>query len=194
MSGPTLRYYVEDVVIPASGITPSLGLPGKMLFILEAPTVFQMAIDGQTFQRAEKGLKLNVPEGFGNIQFKNTTAVDITVRLAITDGTIDLNKQILEGTILTKSGNIINNFAQSINNVAGGAQIVAANANRNCIVIKNTHATNSIFLGKDTTITAANGFPLLPGETISIDSSAAVWGLGSAGVATTIRCIESLSQ
>ncbi len=65
--------------------------------------------------------------------------------------------------------------------------IFAANSSRICAVIQNNHATNSLYLGKDNTVTASIGGYMVclpPGAVlVDNDSSDAWWGITSTGTA-----------
>jgi hypothetical protein len=55
------------------------------------------------------------------------------------------------------------------------AQIVAAQQKGTGCAIVNTDASNTVWLGNDNTVTTGNGFPLLPGKSVSMSNVVAVW-------------------
>jgi len=61
--------------------------------------------------------------------------------------------------------------------------IVARSNNTGRTTIKNLHATEDVFLG-GSGVTTSNGFPLEPGEAMSIESMAAIYGIVASGTAT----------
>jgi len=91
----------------------------------------------------------------------------------------------------------------TVDTTAGGVTILAANGNRRQAIVKSLPTnTQTVFLGFDaagTTLTAAIGLPLAPGETMTIDREPAnagnpnvyaIKGITSSGTAD-IRVQES---
>lgn len=78
---------------------------------------------------------------------------------------------------------------QAIAGVESGA-LVAARASRRSVVIRNLHATDTVYVGAGT-VSAANGFPLKAGESIPIDSVVAINGIRSGSADITIAYLES---
>ena len=73
--------------------------------------------------------------------------------------------------------------AASVALTTTAAIVIAAGAMPNQRTLKNTDATNTAFIG-GAGVTAATGFPLKPGESLTFDakvSSAALYGVCSAG-------------
>ncbi len=67
--------------------------------------------------------------------------------------------------------------------------LIAANADRKSVLIKNTHATLSLFVGA-TGVLASDGFEVEPGQTLSLDkTTAAIIGI-STGAGCTVRVLE----
>lgn len=61
------------------------------------------------------------------------------------------------------------------------ASILAANADRERALIYNNGSV-TVYLGKDNTVTTANGFPLLPGASLEDDRTSGAWfGITAAG-------------
>lgn len=64
---------------------------------------------------------------------------------------------------------------------AAAALQLAANASRKCAVIYN-NGTQTVYLGKDSSVTTSNGMPLLAGATLVDDHSVdAWWGITASG-------------
>lgn len=83
--------------------------------------------------------------------------------------------------------------AFNVNQVAmtqTAAVIIAANPARIAVVIKNIGATNPVFIGPTSGVTATTGHELQPGEAISMDTLAAVYGVCGTGLTTTVSFLE----
>jgi hypothetical protein len=50
--------------------------------------------------------------------------------------------------------------------VTSSATALSTNGKRLGLIIRNNDSINPVYLGKDSTVTTANGFPLLPGEVL----------------------------
>lgn len=73
---------------------------------------------------------------------------------------------------------------------AAAALIKAAVTTRKSILVQNVHASNTLYVGDDSSVTTANGIRLLSGESIEInDYNGAVYGIAS-GAGTDVRYFE----
>lgn len=73
---------------------------------------------------------------------------------------------------------------------AASGQLVAARATRRSVTVRNEHATDSIRIGAGT-VSGANGFLLKAGESISLDTVAAVNGIRAGASDVTVSYIET---
>ncbi len=84
------------------------------------------------------------------------------------------------------------------NNLANGqavagstsSALIAARATRRSVTVRNIHATESCYVGTGT-VSSANGFLLKAGESIPIDSVAAINGIRAGSVDVPICYLES---
>jgi len=69
--------------------------------------------------------------------------------------------------------------------------VLAANPKRVYALIRNTHATQTLFIGPTAAVTSSTGAEVLTnkGERVRIDTTAAIYGAVS-GAATTVEVIE----
>ena len=68
-------------------------------------------------------------------------------------------------------------------------QVIAASGTRQKLTIKNSHASAKLYLGADNTVSAANGFPIGPGEGFTFEgTNAAVWAISDTA-ATDVRIL-----
>jgi hypothetical protein len=73
---------------------------------------------------------------------------------------------------------------------AASAQLVAARATRRSVTVRNIHATESCYIGYGT-VSAANGFLLKAGESISVDCVGAINGLRAGSEDVKICYLET---
>lgn len=61
-------------------------------------------------------------------------------------------------------------------------EVVAANTARRFVEVKNADGAINVYLGKDDTVTAANGHLLRPGESFAFEGySGAIWAIAASG-------------
>ena len=80
------------------------------------------------------------------------------------------------------------NNQASITEAAG--QVVAANANRIKVTLRNTGA-NTVYIGFDASVTSSNGFTLVANSSLTDSSSlASIYAICAAGKTSTISYVE----
>lgn len=84
-------------------------------------------------------------------------------------------------TVVPRGAPTLNAAQASLSTTSG--VVVAANATRRSVTIQNMDATITIYVGAGT-VSAANGFRLIPGQSVSIDTTAAVNGIAVSGTPT----------
>jgi hypothetical protein len=77
------------------------------------------------------------------------------------------------------------------NTVTTTAEVISPAGYRGSVLIRNNHASNVLYLGFDSSVTDANGFPLAAGESVEIyDFIGEIWGYASAA-GTDVRVLET---
>lgn len=61
------------------------------------------------------------------------------------------------------------------------AEEIAARVNRREVIIKNIDSTITTYVGFDSNLTTSNGMELLAGESISLKTNAAIYGIAASG-------------
>jgi hypothetical protein len=69
--------------------------------------------------------------------------------------------------------------------------VIAANPKRSYVLIRNTHATQTLYVGPTSAVDSTTGFEVLTnkGEVLRLDTTSAIYGDAS-GAATTVEVIE----
>jgi hypothetical protein len=111
------------------------------------------------------------------------------------DGQVDIHSdppaQVIGNSLTITRGQTIR--ASKVTVGAAAVQLLAADATRRRVHVKYIYlgATAAIFLGKDNTVTTANGYAVEPGDVEVIEGGAALWAIGeSAGL--DVRLLEEL--
>lgn len=139
------------------------GYPDEHAIFVPASTIVTEPVAGKTLELAQApgGADLRVVV----YRWPRVVSPEYAVRL----GTVNVSR----GAIRTHGQNTID---------AAAEQVLAAAINRRSVWLKNASAVGTITIGVDNTVTAANGWPLGPGEGMVIDESpnAAVWAIADA--------------
>jgi hypothetical protein len=65
------------------------------------------------------------------------------------------------------------------------SKIADAGSRGDSVRVRNTHATNTLFVGPDNTVTTGNGYPIPAGQTETFNFSLTLWAIAS-GAGTTV--------
>ena len=117
-----------------------------------------------------------------------TSAVAQTVTIGISDRAADYRRVV--GVFQIQQPNTITTTADvTVTGAATGVQVVAANANRRKLIIQNVHASENVRVG-DSNITSTRGIRLVPGASITLDTTAEVRAIREGGVDSTVSVLE----
>jgi hypothetical protein len=80
----------------------------------------------------------------------------------------------------------------AVNATATAGQLLGANANRKTAMLQNRDSANHVYIGKDNTVTAANGIDLPPGGGMFVDdrTTGAWYGICSSGQTASVAILE----
>ncbi len=88
------------------------------------------------------------------------------------------------------TGPLLTGNTVDVDTTAGGVELAAAKSQHRTVVIHHTDSTNPFFIGGNSGLTAANGFRLAAGESISIDLHPLAVVHGIAAQSTEARVLE----
>lgn len=89
--------------------------------------------------------------------------------------------------ILSSTQSIVSHADQTITGAASAASVLAANPARLSVIVQNTGGSNNARIGDDTTASGV-GYVLAPGDSIKLDTTAAIYCYSASG--TAIGCTE----
>lgn len=151
------------------------------LTCLAATDRFKIGFDGNPLTTFESGLSYTADANFSKVRIHNNTGAAITVELGFASGGIRDARLVLTNTISAtvsgqvglQGGDTINQSA--VNAVTPTAQtaVMAANANRNEIMITNLGA-ETVFVG-GAGVLADTGLPITAGSTAVLTTVAALF-------------------
>jgi hypothetical protein len=136
-----------------------------------------------------QGDNLRVKKQFTALQLKNNSGANITATVVIGDVGEDFTKSPPTSLTVAVSG-AIDTLADVALAAASTTLIAAANLSRKEIIISSLITNAQILRIGDVGAGAANGIPLPPGATITIDCTAAVYGFNPGAAVETVAVME----
>lgn len=177
---------------------------------IAAGSVFRLLVSGEYFKimsstaavtvRAEWGTLADITAGqglqdapFSHLIIENNTAGPVDLRILIGDpnfvdglsGAVDVKSSVpARSSAFTNTQNTVTNAS---------AQLVAANSQRNYLLIQNNHASANVFVVFGAAATTAAGVKVIPGgayELAGAVSTQAVFAIGDAASNTAVIVVE----
>lgn len=137
-----------------------------------------------------EGMRFAVPEQFKKIRVKNNNASAVAAVLVI--GVGDVDDARLSGQLDLAKAATITSAADVAIAATSTAIIKAANLSRIEVMITNLSTNTASFRIGDAAAGAAKGVELLPGATITLTTTAAVYGYNSHTAAQSLAVLEVL--
>lgn len=134
------------------------------------------------------GMRCTLPEVFETIRVGNSSGSSVDAVVLVGFGDVD-DAAVVGEVDVSVSGSIDSVADVSIATVTT-AQIVAANVARREVMITNLAANTANFRIGDSGAGAANGIELQPGQTITLTTTAAVYGYNSHTGAQSVAVLE----
>jgi acetyltransferase-like isoleucine patch superfamily enzyme len=183
--------YVEYTTTVPPGETHLVPKRANVVRVLEASSTFKIGVGNSPTGLAFKGLKFKEDSGkfFSKIILDNLEgagAVAVTLGLGI--GDVDDSR--ISGTVSVVVGSGI----QSGDDVAVGAGVTllcAANTSRLELILCALTANTAVIRIGDPLITMTRGHPLEPGQSVVLNTTAAVYGI-RLGAGQTVSVVEMM--
>lgn len=177
--GRFLRVITADAAIDITFYDESNQPIGQAVGVLGG---FQIGIEPHDLDKASRLI------GFAKVGI--TSATNQTITVAISRQPIQYDR--LTGSISSTiaSGTTLDSVADVSVNATTTTQVAAANANQKSVTIKNLSNNTAAFRIGDIGAGAANGHELNPGESITIETTAAVYGYNSHSGAQSVSVVS----
>jgi hypothetical protein len=179
------------------GAGETLGVEKQSGFItcLEASAAFKIKFDDGSFSDFEAGLTYSPLNGFNRVDIRNPTENAISVTLAFGTGEInDARVTISAGTDLNVKERVPDVFSTgaAITCVKGTTTLAAAyNPNRKeLFIVSPTDADGPIYIGGTISTPQQSGLPLAAGQSLVLNTSAAVWIRNNTGTNLSVSVAE----
>lgn len=164
---------IHNVTVPAGGFVEVVQV-GDFVRILEAADQVTVQTDQGLYAEMQKGQAVRQPERFDRVRISNATGADLALDVAIGFGEFWDDRMI--GEVLTNqiSPSTLNTPADVSFSVA--QVLIAANTSRKAVVIAAAPGNTANVKIGDSNVGAARGVTLQPGQSITIQSTAAIYG------------------
>jgi len=186
-------YQVHGLTL-AAGEWVQLDITGEYIGCIKSNAAFKVGADDNTPQPMEQGLTFRTVAGesFTSIQILNTSASSNSIELAVGEGQITDARLSLTADLTLSANNGISDLID-ISIAAGvSAQVAAVNLNRREILIQNLSGNTSLFRVGATTAASARGVELMPGQTLTLETTAEIWAFNSDAGAQSLAVVEVL--
>lgn len=152
---------------------------GRYVTCLEANIDFEIGIGSDALQFMTQGLTVEMAPGevFTQVTLDNTGgAAPLVVRVGIGTGNLRDQRLTLTGSIDVSKGDALSTLADVALVAATATLISALDLTRREIIVTNLTGNTAVVRIGDSNVAAARGTPLQPGESIALDTTAAVHG------------------
>ena len=203
--------YRKSTNIIAAGATLRITRQGSFFHVIEADKAFSVGFNNNGLSPFFAGLEYEVPDGtaFTSVQIENTSSDDLTISFGIGSGGVRDGRLTVTGKLKVEDTDG-NSFAQNIAAIDAAATapdtfttgaavsagngatslIAAANASRSEVILVNTDAEKMVYIGGASGATAAQGIPLQAGQSITLQTSAAIYARNDSGGAVAVAVAE----
>lgn len=173
-----MEVFTDDVVVPANGVLER-NYNANYIVNLQSDGDLNISFDDKTPAFFPQGL--GYPVEFNKVRLINGTGAPITAKLNIGSVRTDDNRLSLSGAFQISVPTTLQSGVDV--SVAAGATslVIAANTSRNEALVTNLSANSSVIRVGDLNAAANRGIEVSPGQTVTLETSAAIYvhNLGS---------------
>ncbi len=177
----------------------SVGISGTGVFVacLAASKPFKLEVDSQNAHTFEAGLTRRKPQGFKTLRIENPNDTPIEVRLGIGSGDIDDNRVTINNDEGLATRAKVPDAAASglvVVNDATTLQLVPDTPLRTEIIFsRSSEETGLVYIHTNPGAASAakEGVPMLPGSSLTLNSTAALYVSNNSGAVSEISFLEA---
>lgn len=158
---------------------------------LDATAAFKIRFDDGSASDFEAGLTYRPTTGFERVSLLNHNDETIVVRLGFGKGDIaDARVTISAGNTLSVRELVADELDTpapiSVANGAVAALVAANDLRRELLVVSPVTAAGTVYIGGDAAAVAGQGLPLMPGQSLTLTTGAAVYARNDTGEAVAL--------
>jgi len=209
MTTATMKQYVATLAASGSGVQQraKINAVGTMFFVRQILPAGNrvnvrlrgVELGGKSGDSVELSMSQNdkvvLPFAYDRIEINNENAIAISIDVIFGDGDyVRPLPDLVNVAIALAGSNNLDTIADVAMTAANETEILPINLNRVRAVITAPEANDVNLRIGDIDITATRGVQLKPGETIAIDSTAAIYGIEESAGTTTVAVLEELKD
>ena len=177
-----------DRIIPASG-HQDIAVTGDFIYLHTANLPLQIEVDGQIITMRQ-GDKRTVAGGFPHFGVDNKNASNVTAVFIVGSG--DYSRQAITGNIAVSPPTNLQTVADVSLLASDTSLVIAANSNRNHVLITNLAGNAETIRVGDANAGAARGQPVVAGATAEINCTGAIYAHNPGTAAQSVAILEVL--
>lgn len=184
----SVTYAVSSFTIPPGQIVAIVRDSG-FVTCLNASDTFKIRFDDGTENDFEAGLTYRPDAGFNRLAMRNPGATPITVRLGFGKGAITDARLTLSGQIASReTAPDVFTAGPSISavNAATTALVAGPDPLRREVILTTPAGAGTVYLSGNTAAVAGEGFPLLGGQSITLQTGGAIYARNDTGAAVAV--------
>jgi len=190
MTARSSRTY--PVVIPANSAA-ILNVTGEFIYVLECDlTSFLVAMDGGPSDETKFRTYRRLPDGdsYSRLEIENPNGADLTLKIVAGFGSYSDDEVSIGGSVMLATPTGLSTTADKSMLATATTIILAANAARKTVTISNLDGNAEILRIGDVNVGAAQGVQLLPGQSVTIETEAEVYGYNPGAAAQSVGIAE----
>lgn len=207
MATATLKQYTATLGTAGVSQRAKINAVGTMFFVRQILpagnrlTVRLRAVElgGKSGDSVELSMSQNdkvvLPFAYDRIEIANDAGIALDIDVIFGDGDyVRPLPDLVNVAIVLAGSNALDTIADKALNEAAETQILPANTNRVRAIITALEANDQNIRVGDIDVDATRGVQLLPGQTIAIDSTAAIYGIEEAAGTCAVSVLEELRE
>lgn len=184
-------FSIYTVTVAANTDLP-IHTAGEYVACTAASAAFLLRLDNNAFNAFEAGFKLRMPEEetFETVWLRNEGGAAVTVTLIVGYGDFADNRLTVSGAIDVSKSTVLDSLADDSIAATSTELIAAADANRRELIVTNLPTNSQTFRIGDSGAGAANGVPLVPGASLILSTTAAVYAYNPGASAESLSVVS----
>lgn len=169
------------------------GVAGDYIYLKNSPVDITVEIDNRAYVTMSKGDKLRIPapkgelHGFNAIRLINESGTDAVITAIIGSG--DFTESSIANDVDVSKGTTLATTADQSVTAASTELIAASDTTRRVVMVCNLSSSVTLRIG-DSNAGAAQGQPLAPGLTLTLETTAAVYAYNPDAGAVSVAVTE----
>lgn len=189
----TSTSYATRTFTVAAGASVEMVRTASFLTVLEASAPFEVSFDNGPRSDIEQGITLRTYADFNRAEFINPNGDEITIKVGLGRGDVQDARLVISGAVNSKtiSPGVFDTGAPVACANAAATALAAADGNRReLIMVNDQDAAGAVYIGGSAGAGVGEGLPLAPGQSLTLETAAAVYCRNDTGAAVAVAVAE----